>query len=56
MEFKLNIDMDNDEFSGDETHVLSSILWEIRRDVDSGLLGKKIFDENGNNIGKWEIA
>jgi len=58
MQFKCNIDMDNDAFAHDPHYELSKLIKTIAHDVDDFVCverTKTIRDSNGNKIGTWEI-
>ena len=58
MQFKCEIEMDNDAFAEDPHFELSKIMRKISKQVDEFVCEgrtKTIWDSNGNRIGSWTI-
>jgi len=55
MEFKLNINLDNDAYQ-DLGYELRKNVEYIASDVGLGLTKGKVRDTNGNTTGHWEIV
>ena len=58
MQFKCEINMDNDSFGDDPHEELSKIIENISNEVDAWACAertKTIRDYNGNKIGTWKI-
>jgi len=59
MEFKCEINMDNDAFAHDPHEELSKLIEKISNEVDEWACverTKAIRDSNGNKVGKWTIG
>ncbi len=56
MDFKLKINLDNDEYKCGTEEKTSEILKMVASMVVAGLVGSNIRDINGNIVGKWEFT
>jgi hypothetical protein len=59
MEFKCEINMDNDAFAHDPEQELLRAIKNISKDIQDFWHTKRmkaIWDSNGNKIGKWTIG
>ena len=57
MEFRLNINLDNDAFQGpDGRHEIAQILKECARKIEDGSKESSLRDINGNKVGKYAIT
>ncbi len=60
MQFKLEINMDNDAFDEVNGSEVSSILWKLSYLVDGAYLseqdGASLWDANGNRVGSWSVT
>jgi hypothetical protein len=57
MQFKLDINLDNDAYARDGLgYELSKAMALIASDIGLGLTRGLVRDTNGNTTGKWEIT
>jgi hypothetical protein len=59
-EFKMIVELNDAAFCDDDgdfdpSYELSRILKRVSREVDAGVVDGKVYDVNGNKVGKWEI-
>lgn len=57
---RINMDLDNGAFYDSAgrflpQHEVAEILIGIAEDIRAGTVSARIFDSNGNRIGRWEI-
>ena len=55
MQFKVNINMDNDAYSSMPEIELTRNLAVIINELVAGKTYGPVMDDNGNKVGKWEI-
>ena len=56
MEFKMNIEMDNDAFTGDPAREVARILRNVAERFSGGEYAGTVRDANGNRVGSFEIT
>lgn len=55
MRFTCEIDMDSDAFAADPRDALARSLRLIADEVANGRFEARLFDFNGNTVGKWKV-
>jgi hypothetical protein len=52
---QIQFDTDNAAFDGDPTAEITEVLLRIAESVKQGYVGGKVWDSNGNSIGRWTV-
>ena len=55
--FTLTINTENDAFGEtqhEKANTINNLLDKIKSQLNLGITGQKIYDSNGNCVGKWE--
>lgn len=59
-QFKMNIQFGNEamQTSQDIAKALRKVADRVEREEITGgtIIGSKVFDENGNSVGRWEVT
>lgn len=52
---KIEFTTDNASFEEDQATEITEVMQRIMESVKQGYVGGKVWDSNGNAIGRWEI-
>lgn len=56
MDFKLEINLDNSDFSFACEARIGDILDKVAKQINGGMVEAPIYDLNGNRVGKYEFT
>ena len=56
MEFRVNIDLENNAFTSAPEKAVAKILKEIGDRIKKGYVFGKVMDVNGNSVGEFEFT